>query len=89
MTIWRHKGEEVIRGTKTVKQLDPYVRRDNLRGLFVPPPGVDLKALVKGKASLIVDDLATYHMTMKDIARTLIEHGSAGEVGAVLWMSDD
>lgn len=82
--LWQKQVQGWINGTISTKQLDPLLRRNNLSDLYVPPNNFD--QLVAGKCNMIVDDVTAYRMTITDIAKMLVDHGSSAEVGVVLWM---
>lgn len=68
------KGFRRVRGTVPQKGLNPAERRMNLEGAFSVRE--HLRAALKGKTVLLIDDIYTTGSTMDEAARTLKKEGA-------------
>ena len=68
---WRKQADKWAKKIITTKQLDPLLRRGNLLNTFLPAPNsppIDDKEL-----AVIIDDIATFGMTARNIAAKILE----------------
>jgi len=95
---WHNWGVMFAKGQKKLKDMDLFVRRNNLFGLYVAPEMPPMsyftdasktkqKGVSVGKHVLIVDDIATFGMTVTNIAYDLYGKGAGLVSGFTYYAS--